>query len=97
MAFLEGSEATISFSGINNITNVEVKMYSGNYGGIHSPQYGTTVSTGTLTDYPENNYLLWEFEGSTGVISFNNPNRDPYTKKYSTEIVSFDITVHYLI
>lgn len=94
--FMQGSEATISFSGISNISKVEFKMLYHN--GIHSPQYGTTVSTGQLTDYQIDNYMLWTIEGDTGTIYFNNPNRDPDTKKYYTSIDWFsEITVYYTI
>lgn len=94
---MQGSQATISFSGINNISKVEFKMFY-NLNDIHSPQYGTTVSTGQLTDNQADEYLLWTIEGDTGTINFNNPNRDPYTKKYYTSIKYFsEITVYYTI
>ena len=94
---MQGSQATISFSGINNISKVEFKMKY-NLNDIHSPQYGTTVSTGQLTDNQVDEYLLWTIEGDTGTINFNNPNRDPNSKKYYTSIRYFsEITVYYTI
>lgn len=98
MDFMEGSEAVISFNGINNISNVEVKMWRVNDADIHSPHYGTTVSTGQLTvtqEGEDGKALLWEFNGNTGTIYFNNSNRDPFNKKYYTSIFMFEITVYY--
>lgn len=93
--FKYGAENTITISGINNITNVEVKMWWPIID--YSPYNGNTViSKGELTHNLEEGYSLWTFNGSTGTITFNNTYRDPNTKQYVTYVTSFDITVYYL-
>ena len=95
MEFKYGAENTITISGINNITKVEVKMRWVSL--EYSPYNGNTViSTGELTHNQEEGYSLWTFNGSTATITFNNTYRDPLTKQYVTYVNNFDITVYYL-
>jgi hypothetical protein len=75
------SDNTINFTGINNISKVEVKLVWHPTASIkQSPYYGTSVNTGEITHNVEEKYSLWTFDGPTGVITYNNTNMTSASK-----------------
>lgn len=92
------SNNTISFTGINNISHVEVKLvWHPTYSINQSPYYGTSVNKGEITHNVEEKYSLWTFDGPTGVITYNNPNMHANSRMYLTGIYRYEITVYYTI
>ena len=90
------SDNTISFTGINNISKVEVKLVWHPTASINqSPYYGTSVNKGEITHNVEEKYSLWTFDGPTGVITYNNPNMTAASRMYVTGVYRYEITVYY--
>lgn len=86
---------TLSFTGINNISHVDVVLDWSGVPAYYSPTNGTTVNIGEITHDTATSKSIWSFDGSTGIITFNNQNPSAYVKY--TGFKKITITVYYTV
>lgn len=84
---------TLTFSGLDNISHVEVVLDWSGVPDQYRPTNGTTVNIGEITHDTATSKSIWSFDGSTGIITYNNQNPNAYVKY--TGIKKYTITVTY--